>query len=135
MTVTMTVATGTTAVAQNQTMIAQGGSLVVPVPTSVMVLILDALLSQIMDAPDQITVDHHWGQTMVALMVNDLKGVTDQVAASEDRKDMAVAAVNMAVVDLLHGAVAATTRAADVKVTGAAVGKTNATNAVDMAIR
>jgi hypothetical protein len=132
----MTVAAETTAVAQNQTLIVLVGSMVVPVPTSVMVLILVAPLSQIMDAPDQITVDHPWGQTMIVPIVNDLKGATDQAAAaSEDQKDTAAAAVNMAVVDLLHGAVAATTRAADVKVIGAAAGKTSATNAVAMAIR
>ena len=138
MTVTMTVAAGTTAVAQNQTLIALVGSMVVPVPTSVMVLILVAALNQIMDAPDQITVDHPWDQTMIVPTVIDLKDATDQapdqVVASEVRKDLD-AKVNMAVVDLLHGAVVATTRAAAVKVIGAAAGKTSATNAAGMAIR
>ena len=114
MTVSMTVAEGTTAVAPNQTMIALVGTMAAPVPTSVMVLILVAPLSQIMDAPDQITVDHRWGQTMIVPMVNDLKGATDQAAAvSEDLKDTV----------------------ADVEVTGAAAGKTSVTNAVAMVIR
>lgn len=137
MTVTMTVATGTTDVAQNQTMIALVGTMVVPVRTSVMVLILVAPLSQIMVALDQITVDHPWGQTMVVLTVNDLKGAMDQapdpVVASEDRKDIA-AKVNMAAVDL-QWAVAASMGAAAVKVIGAAAGKMSAMNAVAMAIR
>ena len=137
MTVIMTVADGTTDVAQNQTMIALVGSLVVPVPTSVMVPILVAPLSQTTVAPGQIMVDHPWGQTMIVPTVNDLKGATDQapdqVVASEDRKDI-TARVNMAAVDL-QWAVAASMGAAAVKVTGAAAGKTSATNAVAMAIR
>jgi len=52
-----------------------------------MVLTSVAAKRAFMIALVQIMVAHRLGQTTVVPMVNDLKGVTDQVAASENPKD------------------------------------------------
>jgi hypothetical protein len=86
MTVSMTVAAGTTVVAQSQTMTDLVGTMVAQVPTLIMVLTMVAALRAFMIALAPIMVAHHSAQTTVVPMVNDPKGVTGQAAASEDPK-------------------------------------------------